>query len=976
MRNYLFQGNPGTGKTYFARAAGYYLCQQGLEIGDVFSQNIAADMDSIEAFVQGDRCAYIQVHAAMGYEDIVYGPQIHARGSLSIAYAEKRIKALCDRAMEDEALYCVILDDISRNNVGTLLGNLLYAMEYRNEAVSLGDGQFLTVPENVIFLITESTAFLKERLDFALRRRMDYVKELVPSEEVLDRYYTGTMGEEGKRLICGLFSSVCRYIDRTIASEYQGRERAYYPGHGMFLVPAGGTEYGILDSLGQKLTYQVVPHLRDLQSNGILTGDVTDFCETLKATLNTGVQGLNRILSVQKILVNAGAEVAPYSLEDTKSYYRGTIIPAGCSDYRDMLESVIDGILLNGIFPLDMVFSALLMNTDIAAVPSKAEEGQFASYLVSAAEAADYYYETPRNGGRVPHQYYSANPGRTGRWAAVRDAAAYRVMYRDREEPVVFRPLNGVRLHTFTTENVCKANNPAEIYGAIYRLLDGYLTLYGNSIGLLRSGGDCQDLYDYILLEQKYLAALNRHLNTLTAGNQAAREKARIACFGTKILGLNTVWQACGAEILVSEEKFRALVQGDAPLTVGSFEELFLYSPETAKSIKLKGVVKMVDLRDYQAVMENIGIRQMIFQGPPGTSKTFESKRFVLKQLDPGSPVLADAHGGQEEISRALEGYKLTDADYRDPANSPKKTTGGWDLVQFHPSYGYEDFIRGIEVRTANGVPTYATVNRILGKIAEFAKIAQDAAPGEAPKFYLLIDEINRANLATVFGELIYGLEYRDSKVSTPYEVENLADGGATKDIVLGRNLFIIGTMNTADKSIDAIDYAIRRRFLFIDSPADRNVVRDCYQRVSGNQDERSIELLLFDAVQAVFDDDRYFNPDYQKNDVRLGHTYFLRKKAEGYADDVEEHVVFQIIPILREYVKDGILDTYEDLIQGEHSVEEIFRQTDEALRTKMIADNIMAYAKEFGNVSRFGTVIDNRYVGVFVERLIETFGY
>lgn len=60
-----------------------------------------------------------------------------------------------------------------------------------------------------------------------------------------------------------------------------------------------------------------------------------------------------------------------------------------------------------------------------------------------------------------------------------------------------------------------------------------------------------------------------------------------------------------------------------------------------------------------------------------------------------------------------------------------------------------------------------------MGKIAEFAKIAEKANPDEPPKFYLVIDEINRANIATVFGELIYGLEYRDSKVSTPYEVED-----------------------------------------------------------------------------------------------------------------------------------------------------------------------------------------------------------
>lgn len=69
----------------------------------------------------------------------------------------------------------------------------------------------------------------------------------------------------------------------------------------------------------------------------------------------------------------------------------------------------------------------------------------------------------------------------------------------------------------------------------------------------------------------------------------------------------------------------------------------------------------------------------------------------------------------------------------------------GWDLVQFHPSYGYEDFIRGIEVKIPAGqtTPSYESVNRILGKIAEFSKAAADnAAGGPQPKFYLVVDEL------------------------------------------------------------------------------------------------------------------------------------------------------------------------------------------------------------------------------------------
>ena len=281
-------------------------------------------------------------------------------------------------------------------------------------------------------------------------------------------------------------------------------------------------------------------------------------------------------------------------------------------------------------------------------------------------------------------------------------------------------------------------------------------------------------------------------------------------------------------------------------------------------------------------------------------------------------------------------------------------------------------------MKADGGLPSYNSVKRILGKIAEFAKLAEKANPTEPPKFYLVIDEINRANIATVFGELIYGLEYRDSKVSTPYEVEDKVDDpvSRTKDIVLGKNLFIIGTMNTADKSIDSIDYAIRRRFLFIDSPADRNVVISCYQNASENDDENSIELLVFDAVQAVFDNESYFNDEYQKSDVRLGHTYFLRKRKEGYEEDFVEHFVFQIIPILREYVKDGILDTIEDLKAIEHTPSEIRDAADRGERVRFISDNIMLYAKEIGNMTRSGKRIDNEYVGTFIEEVRTKIGY
>lgn len=170
--------------------------------------------------------------------------------------------------------------------------------------------------------------------------------------------------------------------------------------------------------------------------------------------------------------------------------------------------------------------------------------------------------------------------------------------------------------------------------------------------------------------------------------------------------------------------------------------------------------------------------------------------------------------------------------------------------------------------------------------------------------YILIIDEINRANLSSVLGELIYALEYRGEAVESMYDVNG-------NDLILPQNFYIIGTMNTADRSVGHIDYAIRRRFAFVNVlPKDLS------------NEEVVFDNQLFLAVKSLFTTDDYkthsvnLSKEFDPKDVALGHSYFIQqyeKDEKGKEDktkpiDFQMRLEYEIKPILLEYVKDGIL--------------------------------------------------------------------
>src|SRR5262249_34578988 len=148
----------------------------------------------------------------------------------------------------------------------------------------------------------------------------------------------------------------------------------------------------------------------------------------------------------------------------------------------------------------------------------------------------------------------------------------------------------------------------------------------------------------------------------------------------------------------------------------------------------------------------------------------------------------------------------------------PRLLTGGRAdnarLVQFHPAYSYEEFVEGIKARTVEidgrHEVTYPVEEGVL------CTFAAEAARNPAEPFVLLIDEINRGNLPRIFGELLYLLEYRDQAVTLPY---------SRRPFRLPANLYLIGPMNAADRSVALIDQALRRRFSFLEMPPDAAVL-------------------------------------------------------------------------------------------------------------------------------------------------------
>lgn len=305
-----------------------------------------------------------------------------------------------------------------------------------------------------------------------------------------------------------------------------------------------------------------------------------------------------------------------------------------------------------------------------------------------------------------------------------------------------------------------------------------------------------------------------------------------------------------------------------------SFDEFYAGLPGSnfkATQSQYQEIVELIQRFDVAAEPEVTYIPRkkvehplnLILYGPPGTGKTYQTVNHALAILEQRS---------LEEL--ALEKRAALRERYLEYIEK-----GQIYFITFHPSFSYEDFVEGIKPKVENNQVVYSIEDGIFKRLRKVARSVE--------RVVLIIDEINRGNIPSIFGELITLLE--PDKRAEAAEMVSVILPYSKQLFSVPANLYLLGTMNTTDRSAEALDVALRRRFTFEEVVPNPSIIkRAAKQPVTAGVDLQQLLRAINQRIEVLLD-----------KDYCIGHAYFLEVTT---LNDLKQVFALKVIPLLQEY--------------------------------------------------------------------------